>query len=104
MEKHLTTTNEKNDLPLQAGNNPLSNNPAGSADIEKSAPKNLNEKPDIITPETEKPDIHEMPKTKDNPEVEKTDIDEVPNTDIPDVPDTKIEEMPDEPPLVPGQI
>jgi hypothetical protein len=95
MEQHLTTANEKNDLPLQAGNNPLSNNPAGSADIEKGKPKAPNEKPDIVTPETEKPDVHEMPKTTDNPEVEKTDIEEVPDTEIEEIPDTEPAEMPD---------
>ena len=94
MEQHLTTVPVKDELPLQAGNNPLSNNPAGSADMEKGKPTDPYQKPDIITPETEKPDTHEMPKTKDNPEVEKTDVDEVPDTKPPELPDTGVKEIP----------
>lgn len=94
MEQHLTAINITNDLPLQAGNNPLSNDPAGTADIEKGKPaKSITEKPDIITPETEKPDVHEMPQ-KDEPEIVETDIDEAPDTEIIEVPDTDTEKTP----------
>jgi hypothetical protein len=96
MDTHLTTVNVKDDLPLQTGNDPLSNNPAGSASIEKGKPaKKENDKPDTVTPETEKPDVHEMPKTKENPEVEKTDIEEVPDAEPEELPDTEITEIPD---------
>lgn len=60
----------------------------------KEVPAKPDEKPEKPAPETEKPDIHEMPKTRDNPEVEKTDIDEVPDTQITEIPDTEIPEMP----------
>jgi len=94
MEKHLTTHSINDGVQPQAGNNPLSNNPAGSADIEKGKPaKPLTEKPDIVTPEIEKPDILEVPDT-DKPEVEKTDIDEVPDKEIEEMPDTDVPELP----------
>ncbi len=94
MKKHLTTQTEKQTVQPQAGNNPLSNDPAGSADIEKGKPaENLTEKPDIVTPEIEKPDVHEVPET-DEPEVENTDIEEVPDNQIEELPDTDIKEIP----------
>ena len=94
MEKHLTTEIEKQTVLPQAGNNPLSNDPAGSADIEKGKPApSPAEKPDIVTPEIEKPNVNEVPEN-DEPEVEKTDIDEVPDTGIEEVPDTDIKEIP----------
>ena len=86
MEKHLTTDSIKDDVQPQAGNNPLSNNPAGSADIEKGNPvESLTEKPDIVTPEIEKPDVHEVPYT-DKPEVEKTNIVDVPDIEVEEIP------------------
>ena len=60
----------------------------------KEVPPKPAEKPAKPAPETEKPDVHEMPETRDNPEVEKTDIEEVPDTDITDIPETDIPEMP----------
>lgn len=86
--------NEKDNLPLQAGNQPLSNNPAGTADIEKAHEgENVTHKPDIITPETEKPDVNEVPE-RHEPEIENTDINELPDTKIKEVPDTDTEEIP----------
>jgi hypothetical protein len=77
-------TGEEKETPANPGEKPG-----------KEMPSKPEEKPEIPVPETEKPDIHEMPKTRDNPEVEKTDIDEVPDTQITDIPGTAIPEMPD---------
>lgn len=83
MEKH---TNDKDTAQPKAGNDPLSNNPAGSADIEKGKPgKNITEMPDTGKPEVEKPEIHEVPE-REEPEIEKTDIEEAPDADIDEMP------------------
>ena len=94
MKNDLTTIIVKNDLPLQAGNNPLSNDPAGTADIEMAKTKNPEQKPDMVTPETEKPDIQELPKTKNHPEVEETNIDEAPATEVKEIPGQQPAEKP----------
>ena len=78
LEKHLTTQNIKEDVQPQAGNNPLSNNPAGPADIEKGkTPANITEKPDIVTPEIEKSDTDEVPDSK---------MEEMPYTEVQEIP------------------
>jgi outer membrane biosynthesis protein TonB len=107
MDKHLTNETEKTGLHTEAVINPQQQQWGGPTGAEKETAANPGEKPDKEippkpdekpekpAPETEKPDIHEMPKTRDNPEVEKTDIEEMPDTDITDIPGTDITEMPD---------
>lgn len=91
MDNQLTTV--KDDLPGQGGSNVVSNNPAG---METEKPyAGDDDKPGKVKPETEKPEVKEMPDTKEEPEVEKTDIEEVPDTEPPELPDTGGNEIPD---------
>jgi len=92
MEKHVTENNNDTAQP-KAGNDPLSNNPAGSADIEKGKPgKNITEMPETGTPEVEKPERDEVPE-RDEPEIEETDIEEAPDTDIDEIPKPEDEDF-----------
>lgn len=105
MDKHLTDETEKTGShtePVAGSQNSVAfirsdekETPNPDEKPGKEIPPKPDEKPEKPAPETEKPDIHEMPKTRDNPEVEKTDIEEVPDINITDIPDTEIPEMPD---------
>ena len=98
MEKQLANENIKTGLQAEAINSPQNyqqQNSTGLTDAIKNTVPNPHEKPEQPQPETEKPEVKEMPETTDKPEVEKTDIDEVPDEAIEEMPETEPIEIPD---------
>jgi len=85
MKKHTTDESVKAGLQIE-GDTAAHSNKGNHADGTG--------KPVPPVPETEKPDVNEIPDTK-KPEVERTDINELPDTEPQEMPDTDTEEIPD---------
>src|SRR6478736_674201 len=87
MKKHITGESVKAGLLIKADSTLQQH---GKSTGSGTSPIKKPEKP---IPETEKPDVHEIPNNK-NPEIENTDIDEVPGTEIEELPDAEPPEIP----------